>query len=183
MGIPTIQPGVSPAPIIIPTDMMNAKAINNISMTVNLDSEKEVISATGPTAFSPTGNKTYSYSSSVTAFDNLGNERAMNVYFVKPSANTGATAPVLQTDIQWHVYMVDPSKIVPTAPSLSLNFNQNGQLNLGTAASPLAANFNYDFAAHNGSAANVINFNFAGSRQQRLSESNIYHIEKWLSGW
>lgn len=177
-GIPTIQPGASPAPIIIPTDMMNAKATDNISMTANLDSGKAVISATGPTAFSPTDNKTYSYSSSVTAFDSLGNERALNVYFVKRGANAGATAPVLPTDIQWDIYIVDPSQTVPTAPSLSLNFNQNGQLNPGTAASPLAANFDYNLAAHNGSAASVIKFNFAGSRQQRLAESNISHIEK-----
>ncbi|MDR5612467.1 MAG: flagellar hook-basal body complex protein, partial [Arsenophonus sp.] len=161
-GIPTIQPGASPAPIIIPTDMMNAKATDNISMMANLDSGKAVISATGPTAFSPTDNKTYSYSSSVTAFDSLGNERALNVYFVKSGA-----IPATSTDVKWDIYVVDQSQTVPAAPSLSLNFNQHGQLNPGTAASPLAANFDYDLAAHNGSADSKINF--AGSRQQRLA--------------
>ncbi|MDR5610746.1 MULTISPECIES: flagellar hook protein FlgE [unclassified Arsenophonus] len=170
-GIPTIQPGASPAPIIIPTDMMNAKATDNISMTANLDSGKAVIPAT--TTFSPTDNKTYSYSSSVTAFDSLGNERALNVYFVKRGPNAAPS-----TDVKWDIYIVDPSQTVPTTASLSLNFNQHGQLNPETAASPLAANFDYNLAAHNGSAASVINFNFAGSRQQRLAESNISHIEK-----
>ena len=82
-GVPTIQKGALPAPMTIPTDMMNARATDNIRMTANLDSGKAAISAAGATAFNPTDNKTYSYISSITAFDSLGNERVLNVYFVK----------------------------------------------------------------------------------------------------
>lgn len=175
-GVPTIQKGALPSPITVPTDMMNARATDDIRMTANLDSSKPVIGATGATAFNP--NDSSSYSSSVTAYDSLGNERPLNVYFAKRGANAGAAAPIATTDIQWDVYVVDPTQAAPANPSISLYFNQSGQLNPGTAVNPLAANFGFNLAAHNGGAASTINFNLAESRQQRVDQSSISRLEQ-----
>lgn len=164
-GVPTIQKGALPTPITIQTDMMNARATDDIRMTANLDSGQAAIAATGATVFNPTDNKTYSYSSSVTAFDSLGNERALNVYFAKRPGAAGAA------NTQWDIYEVDPSQAALGAPSHTLSFNQNGQLTS-------AANFNFNLAAHNNGAASTINFNFADSRQQRLASSDISRLEK-----
>lgn len=163
-GVPTIQKGALPAPITVPTDMMNARATDDIRMTANLDSGKPAIDVAA-TPFNPTDNRTYSYSSSVTAFDSLGNERALNVYFAKRPSAAGVT------DTSWDIYVVDPTQAGIPASSHSLSFDQNGQLTN-------VANFNYTLAAHNGGAAGTINFNFADSRQQRLAESSISRLEQ-----
>ena len=177
-GVPTIQKGALPTPITVPTDMMNARATDDIRMTANLDSSKPVIAAIAPTVFNPNDSNTYSYSSSVTAFDSLGNERALNVYFAKRGPNAAPPPGVAATDIQWDIYVVDSSLAGAQPQSLSLYFNQSGQLNSGTAVNPLAANFTFTLAAHNGGAASTINFNFADSRQQRVAESSISRLEQ-----
>lgn len=179
-GVPTIQKGALPAPITVPTDMMNARATDDIRMTANLDSSKPVIAAGAPTVFNPNDSSTYSYSSSVTAFDSLGNERALNVYFAKRGPNANPPAGAAVTDTQWDIYVVDPNQTFQanTPANHSLYFNQSGQLNSGTVASPLAANFNFTLAAHNGGAQSQINFNLAESRQQRVAESSISRLEQ-----
>ena len=110
----------------------------------------------------------YTYATSITTYDSLGNTHNMNLYFVK-GAPVAATPPATGMTTPWTVYSVDSAAAAGTAPQNAgkLEFDQNGTLqNPGT---PLALNM----AANNGAPAQNFNLTFTGSMQQNTGKDGV----------
>ncbi|AJQ99689.1 Flagellar hook protein FlgE [Enterobacteriaceae bacterium bta3-1] len=162
---PTIQQGAQPSPIQIPTGMMPAKASSSGNMSMNLNSSHEVPKNT---PFKVDDVDSYTYATSITTYDSLGNTHNMNLYFVK-GAPVAATPPATGMTTPWTVYSVDSAAAAGTAPQNAgkLEFDQNGTLqNPGT---PLALNM----AANNGAPAQNFNLTFTGSMQQNTGKDGV----------
>ena len=63
------------------------KATEEISVAINLDSESTVVDAVLYPAFDPADPNTYTYSTSVTAYDSLGSSHLATMYYRKNGAN------------------------------------------------------------------------------------------------
>lgn len=112
---PAIQQGAPVGPIQIPTGQMPAHASDKGSVKGNLDSGNKVIDAAAH-PFKPEDGESYNYSTQVNAYDSLGNEHAINVYFVKTADNT------------WKAYSVDSTSQGSTPQEIDLTFDTSGKL-------------------------------------------------------
>ncbi|ELM3727698.1 flagellar hook protein FlgE [Edwardsiella piscicida] len=158
---PTIQQGADPVPIQIPTGLMPAKASTQGTMVLNLNSANKAVDKT--VAFDPSKVDSYTYATSMTTYDSLGNVHNMNLYFVKGESTT--TAPITTT---WKVYSIDSADPAgkPQAAG-DLTFDSNGELAKGTA--PLTLNM----AASNGAPAQTFKLDFTGTRQQNTGKDGV----------
>ncbi|MGY0149778.1 flagellar hook protein FlgE [Edwardsiella tarda] len=158
---PTIQQGADPVPIQIPTGLMPAKSTTQGSMVLNLNSANKAIDST-TIKFDPNKVDTYTYATSMTTYDSLGNVHNMNLYFVKQPATGDTTS--------WNVYSIDsaqsPAPTVFTTPTGTLKFDSNGTL---TSGSPLTL----DMAASNGAPARTFKLDFTGTRQQNTGKDGV----------
>ncbi|MEN0586906.1 MULTISPECIES: flagellar hook protein FlgE [unclassified Kosakonia] len=141
---PEIQQGAPVGPIQIPTGQMPARASDAGSISGNLNSGNDVVTVT---PFDPADGKSYSYSTQVNAYDSLGNEHAINVYYVKTADN------------QWTAYSVD-STSPGTTSSVNLTFDTSGKLTTNPANLPVVG------AAYQGGAALNFNLDLSGLSQQ-----------------
>ncbi|AGN85347.1 MULTISPECIES: flagellar hook protein FlgE [Enterobacteriaceae] len=141
---PAIQQGAPVGPIQIPTGQMPARASDAGSISGNLNSGNDVVTVT---PFDPADGKSYSYSTQVNAYDSLGNEHAINVYYVKTADN------------QWTAYSVD-STSPGTTSSVNLTFDTSGKLTTNPANLPVVG------AAYQGGAALNFNLDLSGLSQQ-----------------
>ncbi|UCQ10373.1 flagellar hook protein FlgE [Edwardsiella tarda] len=159
---PTIQQGADPVPIQIPTGLMPAKSTTQGSMVLNLNSANKAIdSKTSP--FDPNKVDTYTYATSMTTYDSLGNIHNMNLYFVKGESTTGA-AP----ETAWHVYAVDSAAPATDKPQDvgSLTFDANGNLIKGGKQT-------INMVASNGAPAQTFTLDFTGTRQQNTGKDGV----------
>jgi flagellar hook protein FlgE len=140
----------APAAITINTGAVPANATANVGLTLDLNSGD--IPPVNP-VFSPTDPTSYNESTSVAAYDSLGNANRVNLYFVEIPPAAGATP-------SWNVYAqpVSPTGAdIGTSTNITtLNFNSNGVLTSGSPAT-LAVNW------ANGAANSNIAFNFTGT--------------------
>lgn len=159
---PTIQQGADPVPIQIPTGLMPAKSTTQGSMVLNLNSANKAIdSKTSP--FDPNKVDTYTYATSMTTYDSLGNVHNMNLYFVKGEPTT--TAPITTT---WKVYSIDSADPAGKQQDAgNLTFDSNGDLAKGTA--PLTLKM----VASNGAPAQTFTLDFTGTRQQNTGKDGV----------
>ncbi|AZI86441.1 MULTISPECIES: flagellar hook protein FlgE [Kosakonia] len=141
---PAIQQGAPVGAIQIPTGQMPARASDAGSISGNLDSGNDVVSVT---PFDPTDGDSYTYSTQVNAYDSLGNEHAINVYYVKTADN------------QWTAYSVDSTSPGATS-SVNLTFDTSGKLTTNP------AELTVDGAAYQGGAALNFNLDLSGLSQQ-----------------
>jgi flagellar hook protein FlgE len=143
--------GSTLAPITINTGAVPANATGALGLTLNLNSGDAVIPA--GTAFNAADPTTYSESSSVVAYDSLGNANRVALYFTQNPA-AGATPS------SWTVYAQPQSPSgtnIGTAQTLTtLNFSSAGAL---TSGSPATLNVTWG----NGAANSAINVNFTGT--------------------
>lgn len=141
------------APITVATSGQPAKATSNVSLNTALNSADPVITA----AFNPATPSTYDQSTSVVAYDSLGNANHIQLYYVKNPASGSAGTTVPNT---WSVYAQPQSAsgaAVGSATHLTtLAFNSSGALTSGGTAT-LNVNWN------NGAANSSILFNLAGT--------------------
>ncbi|UCQ16818.1 flagellar hook protein FlgE [Edwardsiella tarda] len=159
---PTIQQGADPVPIQIPTGLMPAKSTTQGSMVLNLNSANKAIdSKTSP--FDPNKVDTYTYATSMTTYDSLGNVHNMNLYFVKGESTTGA-AP----ETAWHVYAVDSAAPATDKPQDvgSLTFDANGNLIKGDKQT-------IQMVASNGAPKQTFTLDFTGTRQQNTGKDGV----------
>lgn len=112
---PVIQPGAPVGPIQIPTGQMPAKASDAGTISGNLDSGNDVVDVANH-PFDTSDADSYTYSTQVNAYDSLGNEHAINVYFVKTDDN------------KWTAYSVDSTSPSGTPSSVDLEFDTSGKL-------------------------------------------------------
>ncbi|WP_370554475.1 flagellar hook protein FlgE [Edwardsiella tarda] len=158
---PTIQQGADPVPIQIPTGLMPAKASEEGSMVLNLNSANKAIA--NSIKFDPNKVDTYTYATSMTTYDSLGNVHNMNLYFVKGVSTT--TAPITTT---WKVYSIDSADPAGKSEELTggLTFDSSGNL---TGNSKLSLKM----AASNGAPERTFTLDFTGTRQQNTGKDGV----------
>ena len=125
-GTGTIQPGNASA-LRMPTAGINPAATSTITMEMNLDSRAATtVPAAGPQIIL-TDPSTYNNATSVTVYDDKGQDVALTYYFQKSATDT------------WNVYATANGTPISTtgagvpAPSTTINFPANG----GTPTAPV----------------------------------------------
>jgi flagellar hook protein FlgE len=124
-----VIPG-SLAPLVVNTTSLGAQATTSANLNLNLDSSQAVPAVAFPGNNIPTSApdpNSYNYSTQFSAYDSLGNQHAVTLYFVKSS-----------TPLQWEVYaQFDSTQFQNQPPSTSdvgaqdlqtLTFNSNGTM-------------------------------------------------------
>jgi flagellar hook protein FlgE len=144
--------GSSPVEIQIDTSDLQPVASQKITGTLNLNSASANIDQT-VTPFSSTDPTSYTNSTAITVYDNLGNSHNVQNYYVKTAANT------------WSVYTtVDGSDVTPT-PTPSMVFNAGGYDSTNSSVTPVT------FTPTTGGAAMNISFDYSTSTQYGSSFS------------
>jgi flagellar hook protein FlgE len=143
------------APLTISTGGEAANATTSVGLSALLNSADAAIPAA--TAFNPANATTYDESTSVTAYDSLGNANHVQLYFIKQPASASASA---KAPAAWKVMAqqenANGSAVGASQTLTTLTFNPNGSVATGGSAT-LPVNF----GAGGGSA--TIAFNFAGT--------------------
>lgn len=107
------------------------KATTTIKLAANLDSRSD-IPATSP--FSPTDPNTYTYATSTSIYDSLGNPHIVTTYFVKTDP---ATTP---NTWQMYNYLDSSTEMLPASGTAgtgqTLTFDSNGNLTSGNIIPP-----------------------------------------------
>ena len=140
-GFPAgVGTGGQPVPLQLPAGAMNATATTGVDASFNLDARADIIDrATVP--FDPADGDSYSYANTGTAFDSLGIEHTMTMYFSKTADNT------------WEVRVaVDGNADVANIGELV--FDSNGLLNEAASTFP-------DYGFTPGGGADALNFSLA----------------------
>jgi len=119
-------------PLMVPTTMIPPAASTKVGMQGNLDSSSPVLSG----AINPSDPTTYSYASSVTVYDSLGNSHVVTFFF----QNAGPD-PANPGDELWNwMATVDGGTTGLTNNTGSFDFDSAGNLVLGgIPAAPLGA--------------------------------------------
>ncbi|MBF4991637.1 flagellar hook protein FlgE [Methylophilus sp. QUAN] len=144
--------GSSPVEIQIDTSDLQPVASSKITGTLNLNSASANIDQT-VTPFSSTDPTSYTNSTAITVYDNLGNSHNVQNYYVKTAANT------------WSVYTtVDGSDVTPT-PTPSMVFNAGGYDSTNSSVTPIS------FTPTTGGATMNISFDYSKSTQYGSSFS------------
>ena len=146
---PQIQQGAAPGPLKISQEMLNASATSKASLQTNLNSnskvpEKQPINATDA--------DTFNYSTTITTYDSLGNQRNVQLFYVKTADN------------QWDVHYLDSSDPNATLQTLGkMEFDSSGKL---ISDPEMTINLN----GINGSADNTFTLSLASSTQQNMGK-------------
>lgn len=181
---PTVQQGANPVPITIPEGIIAARATTEGFLQVNLSSNNPKIPiADGP--FDPNKPDSYSWVTSTTVFDSLGNPHNMNMYFVK------------RADNEWQLYYQDGSvpgsAVIPAPtdgatppvaqPGIGIEFNANGEIigveqadpPTGVVAAGDVGQFiiPITYSALNGAPSAEFNLDFQKSTQQNLTANSV----------
>jgi len=144
--------GSSPVEIQIDTSDLQPVASSKISGTLNLNSASADIDQT-VTPFSSTDPTSYTNSTAITVYDNLGNSHNVQNYYVKTAANN------------WSVYTtVDGTDVTPT-PTPTMVFNAGGYDSTNSSVTPIT------FTPTTGGAAMNISFDYSKSTQYGSSFS------------
>lgn len=129
-----VVPGGAPVPIQIPQDDIPPNPTTQVDAIFNLDASVEpganLQTATVATAYDPAApapqDIEFDFSSSFTAYDSLGNERAITIYYRKDAAN------LWQADIAFDgVIEGFPAATTPAGAgtnSFTVNFDTDGSL-------------------------------------------------------
>lgn len=142
----------APGPLQIPSADLLPKATTAATVGVNLDAR---LAVPATATFNPTDPTSYNSSTSLTAYDSLGNPHVTTLYFQKTASNA------------WNTYLtVDGASVPPVVPPAAptalgaLTFNTNGTL--ATPATGLLTSAAFTPA---GGAAQTLAFNFANTSQ------------------
>lgn len=126
--------------IQIPTSGMPASASSELDASLNLDSSEDIITAT----FDASDASTYSYSTTATVYDSLGNSHTSTLYFTKSAQNT------------WDVHAAIDGNVL--SESQTVTFSSSGLITSGESAT-----YTYDPA--NGAATLSIELDLTGTTQ------------------
>ncbi|OTQ31470.1 flagellar hook protein FlgE [Gilliamella apicola] len=146
---PKIQQGSAPGPLKISQDMLNASATSKAFLQTNLNSnskvpEKQPINAEDA--------DTFNYSTNITTYDSLGNQRNVQLFYVKTADN------------QWDVHYLDSSDSNASLKTLGqMEFDSSGKL---ISDPEMTINLN----GLNGSADNTFTLSLANSTQQNMGK-------------
>lgn len=146
---PQIAQGAAPGPLKISQEMLNAAATTKASLQTNLNSnstvpEKQPINALDA--------DTFNYSTTLTTYDSLGNQRNVQLFYVKTADN------------QWDVHYLDSSDPNATLQKMGqMEFDSSGKL---ISDPEMTVNIN----GINGSADNTFTLSLANSSQQNMGK-------------
>lgn len=144
--------GSTPVEIQINTSDLQPVASTKMTGQLNLNSGSDVITTT---PFSATDPLTYTNSTAITVYDNLGNSHTMQNYFVKTAANT------------WNVHTtVDGTNVTPT-PVPQMVFTATGLYS----PAPASTVGNITFTPTTGSGPVTIEMDYSTSTQYGSSFS------------
>jgi len=144
--------GSSPVEIQIDTSDLQPVASQKITGTLNLNSSSANINQT-VTPFSSTDPTSYTNSTAITVYDNLGNSHNVQNYYVKTAANN------------WRVYTtVDGTDVTP-ATTPTMVFNAGGYDAANSSVTPVS------FTPTTGGATMNISFDYSSSTQYGSSFS------------
>lgn len=161
----TVQANGLVSPITI--NQGNQAATPTANLGVSLDINQNDTAVASSTPFSTTNPSSYNESTSVTAYDSLGNANHIELYFRK-MAGTGSSS----TPDTWNVYAqplnASGSAVGSATQLTTLTFSSTGALTAGGTAA-LGVNWG------NGAAASNIAFNFSGTTlsAQSFAVNNI----------
>lgn len=147
---PRIDQSGTPGALRIPEDMLSATASTKGSVQINLNSNSE---KPKKAPVNPSDSESYNYSTSMTAYDSLGNEHNIRFFYVKGDNN------------EWKVHYIDSSDANMTKPkeARTMTFDSSGKL---TSNPELTIDFNGLKGATNGS----FKLSLANSTQQNLGK-------------
>jgi flagellar hook protein FlgE len=96
--------------IQIPTSGMQASATTELDAELNLDSSEDITTTT----FDQTDSSTYSYSTTATVYDSLGNSHTSTLYFSKTAENTWDVHTAIDGDLltQTQTVVFDSSGLI-----------------------------------------------------------------------
>lgn len=154
LGYPgTTKAGAQVAALSINKGGQPAKTTSQVGLSLNLNQGDTAIGSS--TAFSTSNPNSYNESTSVSAYDSLGNANQIELYFRK-QAGTGSSS----TPDTWQVYTqpinASGSSVGSASPLTTLSFNSSGRLT-GGASGSLAVNWG------NGTGSSTVGFNFSGT--------------------
>lgn len=156
--------GVAPQPIVISNAQMAPKATTNIAAQFQLDSRSAAPTnafASNPAATPPVtpDSSMFSYSTSITVYDSLGNKQQLTAYFGKAVPTVPPTAPTSPGGTDWNMNITDQNGNI--LQTVTLGFDSSGKL-----ASPTAATMpSITLPAQNGALAMTAQLNLTGSTQ------------------
>ncbi|MGN8158772.1 flagellar hook protein FlgE [Salinisphaera sp. RV14] len=142
-------------PLTVSRASQAATPTSQVKLSLNLNQGDSAIPS--GSSFSASNPNTYNATTSVTAYDSLGNANNVNLYFRKQGGTATATTPA-----KWQVYAQPVNANGSTVGSASqlgsgLTFSSSGQLTGGSTPAPLTVNWG------NGAGSSNINFNFQGT--------------------
>lgn len=138
--------GSSPVEIQIDTSDLQPSATTRVTGQLNLNSSSPIINQT-TTPFDPLDPESYTNSTAVTVYDNLGDSHTIQNYFVKTAANN------------WNVYSTaDGINITPT-PTPVLSFTNIGAFDTASTVG------NITFTPSTGSGAVTVALDYSTSTQ------------------
>lgn len=126
--------------IQIPTTGMQASASTELDAELNLDSSEDIITDT----FDQTDSSTYSYSTTATLYDSLGNSHASTLYFSKTAENT------------WEVHTAIDGNLLTETQTVA--FSSSGLITSGETGT-------YTYDPDNGAADMSITLDLTGTTQ------------------
>jgi flagellar hook protein FlgE len=154
-----VIPG-SLGPLVVNTTSLGAQATTTATLNLNLDSSQATPAIQFPGITVPTSApdpNSYNYSTQFSAFDSLGNQHAVTLYFV--SLGTQTTWNTTPQPLKWEVYAQFDTTTFKSQPPAStdtgaqdlqtLTFNSNGTMDT-TTTSPVTFDVNGGSALSNG---------------------------------
>lgn len=146
-GFPAgVGAGGAPEPLQVPPGDMTANATTTMQAVLNLDASSSIIDpAVNP--FDPADPDSYSYASTGTTYDSLGNKHIVTTYYIKRANNA------------WDVQVAMDGTVDP-ANAGQLTFDVNGVLDQTASTFP-----NVTFDPANGAAIMTYAMNFDGTTQ------------------
>ncbi|MHC8290464.1 flagellar hook protein FlgE [Pseudomonas sp. XS1P51] len=126
--------------IQIPTTGMQASATTELDAELNLDSSEDIITDT----FDQTDSSTYSYSTTATLYDSLGNSHTSTLYFSKTAENT------------WEVHTAIDGNLLTETQTVA--FSSSGLITSGETGT-------YTYDPDNGAADMSITLDLTGTTQ------------------
>ena len=146
---PKIQQGATPEPLKVSQEMLNASATTKASLQTNLNSNSKVPEKQPLNALDA---DTFNYSTTITTYDSLGNQRNVQLFYVKTADN------------QWDVHYLDGSDPTASLQKLGqMEFDSTGKL---ISDPDMSINLN----GINGSADNSFTLSFTNSSQQNMGK-------------
>lgn len=124
-----ILPTASPVELQISQADVDPKSTSKIGVTMNLDSTQPALNAAN---FDPTKSSTYTYATSTSVYDSLGNAHALSMFMVStgPNATSGQN--------EWQVFATNDGAAIGSGPVGTVTFKSDGTIDTTKTTMPFS---------------------------------------------